>query len=182
MKAREIRTEYIGLKDYEEVVAIQEGHFNRLFEEKSKSGSSSSPMHLLLCQHSPVYTLGRNGDASNLLTTAANSDAVMVKCSRGGDITYHGPGQLIGYPILDLERLGIGLAAYINLLEESVIQTISHFGLKGERLKGAAGVWLDCDIPAKTRKICAIGIRSSRWLTMPDSSVTRSPSTAPTTT
>ena len=113
-----------------------------------------------------MYTLGKNGDKSNLLKQAEESGAEFHYSSRGGDITYHGPGQLVGYPILDLERLDIGLAKYIELLEETIIKTIRHYGLIGERHDGASGVWLDTLDPLKIRKICAIGIRSSRWVTM----------------
>ena len=110
--------------------------------------------------------MGKNGDEENLLGLAKQSDAEFHYTSRGGDITYHGPGQLVGYPILDLERLNMGLAAYLELLEESIIQTISTMGIHGERYKGASGVWLDVSDQAKIRKICAMGIRSSRWITM----------------
>ena len=162
----DINLRYLGLKPYREVLEIQELSFNRLLDEKMKKSTSFSEMDLILCQHLPVYTLGKNGDEQNLLNGLKVTDAEFVHTNRGGDITFHGPGQLVGYPILDLERLNIGLARYIELLEESIIRTIAHFGLKGERYKGASGVWLDTDDSLNIRKICALGIRSSRWITM----------------
>ena len=166
MTMEKVNWQYLGLKSYNEVLTIQEKYFNQLLLEKSKLGHSESEMQLLLCQHKPVYTLGKNGDEANLLGLAKNSGAEFIHSSRGGDITFHGPGQLVGYPILDLERLGIGLAKYIELLEEAIVQTIAEYGISGTRYKGASGVWLDIDDPLKIRKICALGIRSSRWVTM----------------
>lgn len=163
--SEKIMMEYLGERSYKEVLSLQEAIFNQLVREK-KSGESTSPMRLILCQHKPVYTLGKHGDKSNLLPHALESGAEFVHTDRGGDITFHGPGQLVGYPILDLERLNIGLAKYIERLEETVIRVVSAYGLKGERFSGASGVWLDPDDPVKIRKICALGIRSSRWVTM----------------
>ncbi len=158
--------EYIGIKPYGEVLKEQEEYYNSLIEEKKEFGTSKSRSKLFLCQHDPVYTLGKNGDESNLLPAAKESGAEFYHTERGGDITYHGPGQLVGYPILDLEYMGIGLANYIEKLEEVVIRVLSEFDINGVRLEGASGVWLDVDKPGKTRKICAIGIKSSRFVTM----------------
>jgi lipoyl(octanoyl) transferase len=145
---------------------MQEAYFNLLLAEKSKNGASSSPDKMFLCQHHPVYTLGKNGEEANLLPQAMQSGAEFFHTSRGGDITYHGPGQLVGYPIIDLERLNLGLARYIENIEEAIIEVLKEYSIVGKRLDKASGVWLDVDDPAKTRKICAIGIRSSRFVTM----------------
>ncbi len=121
----------------------------------------------IVCEHPNVYTLGRSGQESNMLVDAgflSGIGAEMVRTDRGGDITYHGPGQIVGYPILDLERLGIGVRDYVRALEETVIGAVGDFGIEAGRLAGATGVWIqDGGVP---RKICAIGIRTSRWITM----------------
>lgn len=158
--------EYIGLKSYGQVLELQEAYFNQLLEEKKEHGLSTSPSKMFLCQHKPVYTLGKNGEESNLLPQAKESGAEFFHTSRGGDITFHGPGQLVGYPVLDLEKMNLGLAQYIENLEEVIIKVLSEFDIHGSRLDKASGVWLDVDIPEQTRKICAIGIRSSRFVTM----------------
>jgi len=166
MSKEEIEVRYLGQQSYNDVLAIQEGYFDGLLHEKKENGHSSSPMQLILCQHNPVYTLGKNGKMENLLQTGKNSGAEFIESSRGGDITFHGPGQLVGYPILDLERMNIGLSQYIELLEEAVRRTIAEYNLTGERYRGASGVWLDVEDVKNIRKICAIGIRSSKWVTM----------------
>ncbi len=125
--------------------------------------------HLLFCTHPHVYTLGKSGHMENLLvndTRLQELGASFYKTNRGGDITYHGPGQIVAYPILDLEQFYTDLGKYMRNLEEAVIRTIAHYGLKGDRLPGSTGVWLDPDNPAKVRKICAMGVRSSRWMTI----------------
>jgi lipoyl(octanoyl) transferase len=125
--------------------------------------------HLFLCTHPHVYTLGKSGHMENLL---ANDDRLkelgvsFYKTNRGGDITYHGPGQIVGYPMLDLEKFFTDLGRYMRSLEEVIIRTIAHYGLEGGRLAGSTGVWLDADDPIKARKICAMGVRCSRWITM----------------
>ena len=124
---------------------------------------------LLFCEHEPVLTLGKHGHEENLLLSESelkSRDIRLFHIERGGDITYHGPGQITGYPIFDLEQYGIGLRTYIEMLEQCIIDLIAIFGLKGERSAGASGVWLDPDIPGRTRKICAIGVKSSRHITM----------------
>ena len=124
---------------------------------------------LLFCEHEPVLTLGKHGHEENLLLSESelkSRDIRLFHIERGGDITYHGPGQITGYPIFDLEQYGIGLRSYIEMLEQCIIDLIAIFGLKGERSAGASGVWLDPDIPGRTRKICAIGVKSSRHITM----------------
>lgn len=123
---------------------------------------------VLLVEHTPVYTLGKSGHAENLLVSREALEAAgagFFHIDRGGDITFHGPGQLVGYPILDLECLGIGLRDYIDALEEAVIRTVDRYGIRGGRIHGASGVWIDAE-RRRPRKICAIGVRSSRYVTM----------------
>lgn len=123
----------------------------------------------LLCEHPPVYTLGKSGHMENLLVNNEylNEKGIsFYKTNRGGDITYHGPGQIVGYPILDLERLKPDIVMYMRNLEEVIIRTLADYGLACGRSDGETGVWLDADIPHRARKICAMGVRTSRWLTM----------------
>lgn len=125
--------------------------------------------YLLFCEHPHVYTLGKSGHMENLLVNDQRLKELEVsfyKTNRGGDITYHGPGQIVGYPILDLEQYYTDLGKYMRNLEEVIIRTIGHYGIIGDRLPGSTGVWLDPDVPLKARKICAMGVRSSRWITM----------------
>lgn len=125
--------------------------------------------HLILCEHPPVFTLGRSGSDSNLLVAEdwlAKQGIEFVRINRGGDVTFHGPGQLVGYPILDLDCFFTDIGKYLRFLEEAVIKVLAHYGLQGHRLPGATGVWLDPENPFKARKICAMGIRASRWVTM----------------
>jgi len=127
-----------------------------------------SDNYLLFVEHPHVYTLGKSGDEQNLLLNYIQlqaADATFFHTDRGGDITYHGPGQIVGYPIFDLENFGIGLRQYIHLMEEAIIKTIAEFGLEGRRDDKATGVWLDVGKPT-ARKICAIGVKSSRFVTM----------------
>ncbi|MDR0954735.1 MAG: lipoyl(octanoyl) transferase LipB [Rikenellaceae bacterium] len=155
-----------GLIEYGAAYQRQREAFDALTEAKRR-GQAGRQM-LLLCEHPHVYTLGKSGTAENLLVSEAflqSIGATYFNTDRGGDITYHGYGQLVGYPILDLERLGMGLKTYINVLEESVIRTVADFGLRGERLDGATGVWLEAG-SAQARKICAIGVKASRFVTM----------------
>jgi lipoyl(octanoyl) transferase len=170
-----VRFEDLGLRDYKETWNYQEEVFNRLIESKlngrnsvkSKLGSDINT--LIFVEHPHVYTLGKSGSDNNLLLDYIQlqaKDATFYKTDRGGDITYHGPGQIVGYPILDLDQLGLKLKEYIHLLEESIILTLNEFNIKGERLDGATGVWLDKDIEGKARKICAIGVKASRFVTM----------------
>src|SRR5690606_34933061 len=124
---------------------------------------------LIFCTHPHVYTLGKSGHENHLLANASflkTIGATFVKTNRGGDITYHGPGQVVGYPILDLEKIFTDLGKYMRSLEEVIIRTIAEYGILGDRLKGSTGVWLDVGKPAMERKICAMGVRCSRWVTM----------------
>lgn len=125
--------------------------------------------YLLFCEHDPVFTLGKSGHIENLLVNnqyLKEKGISFFKTNRGGDITYHGPGQIVGYPILDLERLKPDIVLYMRNLEEVIIRTLSDYGLNCERSEGETGVWLDASIPHKARKICAMGVRTSRWITM----------------
>jgi lipoyl(octanoyl) transferase len=125
--------------------------------------------HLLFVEHPPVYTLGKSGDISHVLIDEQErkeKGIEYVETNRGGDITYHGPGQIVGYPILDLEHFGTDIAKYLRRLEDVIILTLADYGIKGERSVGETGVWLDPDLKGKERKICAMGVRCSRWVTM----------------
>lgn len=125
--------------------------------------------HLLFCEHPHVYTLGKSGHMENLLVNDSRLKELNVsffKTNRGGDITYHGPGQIVGYPILDLEHFVTDLGKYMRNLEEVIIRTLAHYNIEGDRLSGATGVWLDAGMKGKARKICAMGVRCSRWVTM----------------
>lgn len=166
--------EDLGVKDYKETWDYQESIFNEIIDYKRKPESERSllacpPNRLIFVEHPHVYTLGKSGSAGNLLIDHIQlqaKEARFYKTNRGGDITYHGPGQIVGYPIINLDETGLSLKEYIHKLEESVILAILTYGLKGERLQGATGVWLDPDIPGMARKICAIGVRASRYTTM----------------
>jgi lipoyl(octanoyl) transferase len=163
-----LRFHNIDIRDYKETWDFQEELFQKVLSQKQQN-EPELLHHLIFCQHPHVYTLGKSGDEENLLLNYIQlqaKNAQFYKINRGGDITYHGPGQLVGYPILSLEHLKIGLKEYIHKLEEVIIKSIANFNLKGERLHGATGVWLDTGYSTKTRKICAIGVRSSHWVTM----------------
>jgi lipoyl(octanoyl) transferase len=136
---------------------------------QAKKDATATTNHLLFLEHPLVYTLGKSGHEENILITEADRIAKGIeyyKANRGGDITFHGPGQLVGYPILDLEKYYTDIGKYLRNLEEVVIDTMAVYGLKGERSKGETGVWLDPGIPGSERKICAMGVRCSRWITM----------------
>lgn len=158
------------LIDYQTAWDKQKHIFNSLIDKKLNPDLDIKDItpQVILCEHPHVYTLGRNGKASNLLANEAflqKINATFYHIDRGGDITYHGPGQLVGYPILDIAAMHLSLKDYVYRLEESIIQTIAYYGIKGSRLQGATGVWLDVD-KANVRKICAIGIRASHYITM----------------
>jgi lipoyl(octanoyl) transferase len=156
----------IGTRDYKETWDYQQTLFDTVLNHREQSEGEAG--HLIFVEHPHVFTLGKSGQQENLLADYIQlqaKHASFYKIDRGGDITYHGPGQLVGYPIFDLNRFSIGLREYIYLLEESIILTIAEYGIKGNRLEGATGVWLDIDTP-KVRKISAIGVKSSHWVTM----------------
>jgi lipoyl(octanoyl) transferase len=155
-----------GTVPYAEAWERQRELFDGMVEAKQRGETPGG--HLIFVEHPPVYTLGRSGKAGNMLLSEAQLQAIgatLYHIDRGGDITFHGPGQLVAYPILDLERYGLGLKAYIHLLEEAVIRTCAEWGVTGDRVEGATGVWLDKGTP-RERKICAIGVRSSHFVTM----------------
>ena len=154
--------------DYNEAWKQQEVLFQEIIQTKIAGKDTRLLETVFLCEHPHVYTLGKNGQVNNLLISEdflRKIDAVFYKIDRGGDITYHGPGQLVGYPVLDLENHGSSLKGYIYKMEEAIIQTLAHYCIKGARLEGATGVWLDGN-NANARKICAIGVRASRFVTM----------------
>lgn len=164
---REIKREDWGSVSYTRAYEQQK----RLFEENigKKSRGEETVNTLVFCEHPHVITVGRHGLLSNLLFPEAllkEKGVELIQTDRGGDITYHGPGQLVVYPVFDLENFGIGLKEYIRRLEESVIRLLAHYSVDAERLAGATGVWLETDNPARARKICAIGVKSSRFITM----------------
>lgn len=162
----------IGLKDYKDTWDYQDELFKGVIDLKIKNRRNTSsiptPNYFLLVEHPHVYTLGKSGDLSNLLISEkklAEIDATYYKINRGGDITYHGPGQIVGYPIIDLENFFTDIHKYLRFLEEMVIRTLNEYDLKAERSDGETGVWLDVGTPF-ARKICALGVRASRWVTM----------------
>jgi lipoyl(octanoyl) transferase len=169
-KEHHILFEDLGLIDYQEAWDYQEERFNLLVDYKRlPEGKVLPSQYLLFCEHPHVYTLGKSGDENNLLIQQEflkKIDATYYKTNRGGDITYHGPGQVVGYPIVDLEKLGLGLKQYISLLEDSIIDLLKGYGITATNMEGATGVWLDATHPVKARKICAIGVRSGRYVTM----------------
>jgi lipoyl(octanoyl) transferase len=165
----------LGLIDYKQAWDYQEQLFTSTVELKTNNRSLSpeeqrpTPNYLLFCQHPHVYTLGKSGKADHLLLEAAGLEerqATFYKINRGGDITYHGPGQLVGYPILDLDNFFTDIHKYMRLLEEAIIMTLADFGLDGGRINGLTGVWLDYAEQRNPRKICAMGVKTSRWVTM----------------
>jgi len=166
--------EDLGLIEYKKAWDYQENKFNSIIETKlynrEHPDEKKAVTHqLLFCEHPHVYTLGKSGVENNLLINDAflkKINATYYKSNRGGDITYHGPGQIVGYPIFDLEELDLTVKSYIHNLEEAIINCIADYGIKGERLEGATGVWIDKDIPGKARKICAIGVKASRYVSM----------------
>lgn len=157
--------------DYKEVWDFQAIIFNRLIDSKinpEKEGREL-PGTLIFVEHPHVYTLGKSGSEQNLLLNSLQlrqKDASYYRIDRGGDITYHGPGQIVGYPIFDLEKIKVSLKDYIHGLEEAIVKTVAEYGITATRLQGSTGVWLDQEIPGKTRKICAIGVKASRYVTM----------------
>jgi lipoyl(octanoyl) transferase len=159
----------LGQKDYKECWDFQEELLAEVVADKRSLGKPSAKNHFLLVEHPHVYTLGKSGDEKNLLANAdflKKIEATYYKINRGGDITYHGPGQIVGYPIIDLEFFGIGVREYIEKMEDAIIATIAEYGLIGDRKEGATGVWLDATHKVRARKICAIGVRVSRYVTM----------------
>ena len=165
----------LGLIDYKQAWDYQEKLFAEVVDKKvanrtlPENEQETTDNFLLFCEHPHVYTLGNTGDKEHLLISEnqlKEKNATYYKINRGGDITYHGPGQIVGYPILDLDNFFTDIHKYLRFLEEMVIRTLAEYGLTAERSAGDTGVWLDASNPAKARKICALGVRASRWVTM----------------
>jgi len=163
----------LGLIDYKDAWDYQETLFNKVVAAKQakrdREEKQPTPNYLLFCQHPHVYTLGKSGKETNLLISEdflKSKGAALYRINRGGDITYHGPGQIVCYPILDLDNFGFSIKSYIYHLEEVIIRSMARYDITATRLDGATGVWLDADNPAKARKICAIGVRTSHWVSM----------------
>ena len=169
---KKVEIQDLGLKDYKETWDYQEQLFKETLDLKIRNRREEkddpTTNYLLFVEHPHVYTLGKSGDETNLLISEEQlqkKNATYYKINRGGDITYHGPGQVVGYPILDLDNFFTDIHKYLRLLEEMVILTLAEYGLKAERSNGETGVWLDVGTPF-ARKICAMGVRASRWVTM----------------
>jgi lipoyl(octanoyl) transferase len=172
---KEVTFRQLGMIDYQQAWDYQEKLFaetialkiqNRKLPEEQQQ---PTPNYLLFCQHPHVYTLGKSGDEAHLLLDQEQMEqagATYYKINRGGDITYHGPGQIVGYPILDLDNFFTDIHKYLRLLEEAVILTLQDYGIEAGRIEGLTGVWLDHEEQKNPRKICALGVKSSRWVTM----------------
>ncbi|MDN5212525.1 lipoyl(octanoyl) transferase LipB [Fulvivirgaceae bacterium BMA12] len=172
---RKVTFRDLGLVDYQKGWDYQEELFRNVVAVKisnrkvAEDLQQPTPNYLLFCEHPHVYTLGKSGDANNLLLqekALEGANARFYRINRGGDITYHGPGQIVGYPILDLDNFFTDIHKYLRLLEEAVINTLAEFEVKAGRIDGLTGVWIDFDNRKSARKICALGVRSSRWVTM----------------
>ncbi|MEQ9466897.1 MAG: lipoyl(octanoyl) transferase LipB [Ekhidna sp.] len=166
---------HLGLKDYQEAWDFQERLFKETVDQKianrklPEADQVETKNYLIFCEHPHVYTLGKSGDENHLLANEAflkEKEATFYKINRGGDITYHGPGQIVGYPILDLDHFFTDIHKYLRFLEEAVILTLKDYGIESGRVDGLTGVWLDGEDEKKARKICALGVKSSRWVTM----------------
>lgn len=170
---KEIIVEDWGLISYAEAWKKQEEYLQHIvnikMENRQREKKESTPNYLIFCEHPHVYTLGKTGTPDHLLLNAQELGQRHIEyypINRGGDITYHGPGQIVGYPILDLDNFFTDIHRYLRTLEDVMINTLAHYAIKGDRLKGATGVWIEPDSPGAARKICAMGIRASRWVTM----------------
>jgi len=162
----------IGLIEYKKAWEFQEKIFDKTLKIKSKNRNEGTSLktenHLIFCEHPHVYTLGNSGNKENLLVNEdylKSRGATFYKTNRGGDITYHGPGQIVGYPIFDLDNFFNDISKYLRFLEESIILTMKEYGLDGQRSDGETGVWLDVG-KTNARKICALGVKTSRWVSM----------------
>ena len=175
MQNKVVEFRHLGLLDYQKALDYQEKLFKKTIDLKIKNRNEPpdaqevTPNYLLFLYHPHVYTLGKSGKEDNLLLDKdglLEKQATYHRISRGGDITYHGPGQIVGYPILDLDNFFTDIHKYLRLLEEAVIRTLASYDMVAGRIEGLTGVWLDVNDPHKTRKICAFGVKSSRWVTM----------------
>ncbi|GIV37165.1 MAG: octanoyltransferase [Cyclobacteriaceae bacterium] len=172
---RKVKFIDLGVIEYRQAWHYQDRLMQEILAQKVASRNSTAHTrpqtsnYLIFCQHPHVYTLGRNGHPAHLLADAAQLErlgATYVHTNRGGDITYHGPGQLVGYPVLDLENFFTDIHRYMRSLEEAIILTLQHFGLPAGRIEGLTGVWVDPQEPHRARKICAMGVKTSRWVTL----------------
>jgi lipoyl(octanoyl) transferase len=173
MKNKLVHFSDLGLMDYKACWDYQEKLFNGIVQQKLENRNNNSQLptsnYLLFVEHPHVYTLGKSGNEGNLLvneTQLNDKQATYYKINRGGDITYHGPGQLVAYPILDLDNFFTDIHKYLRFLEEAIILTLNDYGIKSGRSDGETGVWIDMQDKKKARKICAMGVRCSRWVTM----------------
>jgi lipoyl(octanoyl) transferase len=166
---------HLGLIDYQQAWDYQASLFSKILEVKKANRDLPAEQQvptenfLLFCEHPHVFTLGKSGDEANLKIEKENLHTIQasyVHTNRGGDITYHGPGQIVGYPVIDLENFFTDIHQYMRLLEEAVIQTLAEFGISAGRIPGLTGVWLDVDDETRARKICALGVKTSRWVAM----------------
>lgn len=172
---KKVKFQDLGSIDYKEAWDFQESIFSSIVDIKSSNRKLPeeeqiiTQNHLLFCEHPHVYTLGKSGSEEHLLVNNEQlkaAGATYYKINRGGDITYHGPGQLVGYPIFDLDNFFTDIHKYLRFLEEAIILTLADYGITSGRIDGATGVWLDWEDKTKARKICAMGVRASRWVTM----------------
>ncbi|MHA4737389.1 lipoyl(octanoyl) transferase LipB [Dyadobacter sp. MSC1_007] len=172
---KKVQFQDLGLIDYQEAWHYQEKIFAETISVKTQNrgleaaNQQMTPNFLLFCQHPHVYTLGKSGKSDHLLLEEddlANKQAKYYRINRGGDITYHGPGQIVGYPILDLDNFFTDIHVYMRTLEEAIILTLADYGLQAGRIAGLTGVWLDFEAQKNPRKICALGVKASRWVTM----------------
>ena len=175
MQNKVVEFRHLGLLDYQKALDYQEKLFKKTIDLKIKNRNQPpdaqevTPNYLLFLYHPHVYTLGKSGKEDNLLLDKdglLEKQATYHRISRGGDITYHGPGQIVGYPILDLDNFFTDIHKYLRFLEEAVIRTLASYNMIAGRIEGLTGVWLDVNDPQKARKICAFGVKSSRWVTM----------------
>jgi lipoyl(octanoyl) transferase len=175
---QEVTWENLGVQAYQQAWDLQEQYLRQNVQIKSAAfqadkeieiGYLNTTNRLLIVEHPPVYTLGKSGHMEHVLISERERQEKGIefyKTNRGGDITFHGPGQIVGYPILDLEKFKTDIGWYLRSLEDVIIETLAHYGVKGERSVGETGVWIDPSISGKERKICAMGVRCSRWITM----------------
>ena len=173
MTSKKVTFQNLGNIEYQKAWDYQEKLFDEVVlakqQNRGQEEKKATPNYLLFCEHPHVYTLGKSGKESNLLLGKEfleSKGATFFRINRGGDITYHGPGQVVGYPILDLDNFGLSIKSYIDGLEEVIIRSLQYFGIEATRSEGATGVWLDAENPVKARKICAMGVRTSHWVSM----------------
>lgn len=166
---------HLGLVDYKEAWDYQTDLFNGILSVKTENrqlpegAQKATDNYVIFCEHPHVFTLGKSGNEANLLVPGEKLkeiDAAYYHINRGGDITYHGPGQIVGYPVIDMENFFTDIHKYMRLMEEAVIQTLAHYGIPAGRIAGLTGVWVEAEDPSQARKICALGVKTSRWVSM----------------